>query len=54
MIGTVELLAGHYGQYKVLLKHYAKPEWSALREYGSRLAVNVPPISVEQPATTAA
>lgn len=53
-ISTVELLCGHYGQFKVLLKHYAQPQWQALRKYGSMLAANVPGLAVNAEAGAAA
>jgi|ERR1043165_1367518 integrase len=53
-ISTVELISGHYQHFKVLIKHYAPPDWSALRKYGSKLVASIPTMTVEGSATAAA
>jgi integrase len=54
LLSTVELIGGHYGNVKVLLKHYAQPQWQALRKYGAMLAGNVPGLACPAGETAAA
>lgn len=50
----VRLMAGHYAEWAMTIRHYAAPQWEGLRKYGSMLAKNVPALAVDGKAEAAA